>query len=88
MRIHDGVLSDAEVQINFSAGPDALPPPDHLNLNVELVGNDLEISWDSQPGKLYNLRSEEHTSELQSRRNLVCRLLLEKKKHPHPPSTP
>src|SRR5690349_24016259 len=26
-------------------------------------------------------RSEEHTSELQSRRDLVCRLLLEKKKH-------
>src|SRR3712207_8792905 len=28
-----------------------------------------------------NLRSEEHTSELQSRQYLVCRLLLEKKKH-------
>src|SRR3712207_7390910 len=28
------------------------------------------------------LRSEEHTSELQSRQYLVCRLLLEKKKHP------
>src|SRR5204862_7625944 len=27
------------------------------------------------------VRSEEHTSELQSRRDLVCRLLLEKKKH-------
>src|SRR5438874_10531730 len=27
-------------------------------------------------------RSEEHTSELQSRRDLVCRLLLEKKKNP------
>src|SRR5690349_23435688 len=27
-----------------------------------------------------NARSEEHTSELQSRRDLVCRLLLEKKK--------
>src|SRR5436309_11896899 len=27
-----------------------------------------------------NSRSEEHTSELQSRENLVCRLLLEKKK--------
>src|SRR5690349_22737808 len=27
-------------------------------------------------------RSEEHTSELQSRRDLVCRLLLEKKKQP------
>src|SRR5690606_41713475 len=29
------------------------------------------------------LRSEEHTSELQSRENLVCRLLLEKKKTRH-----
>src|SRR2546429_2466755 len=28
-------------------------------------------------------RSEEHTSELQSRLHLVCRLLLEKKKNPH-----
>src|SRR5690606_40369065 len=32
-----------------------------------------------QGGEL-RLRSEEHTSELQSRENLVCRLLLEKKK--------
>src|SRR5438309_8650063 len=29
---------------------------------------------------LYRLRSEEHTSELQSQFHLVCRLLLEKKK--------
>src|SRR5690349_24917475 len=29
-------------------------------------------------------RSEEHTSELQSRRDLVCRLLLEKKKRSQP----
>src|SRR5690625_5963237 len=29
-------------------------------------------------------RSEEHTSELQSRGHLVCRLLLEKKKNRHP----
>src|SRR5690349_23502827 len=28
-----------------------------------------------------DIRSEEHTSELQSRRDLVCRLLLEKKKN-------
>src|SRR5205814_7920008 len=35
-------------------------------------------------------RSEEHTSELQSLRHLVCRLLLEKKKHPQHerPGTP
>src|SRR3712207_7971864 len=31
-------------------------------------------------------RSEEHTSELQSRQYLVCRLLLEKKKRPDAPS--
>src|SRR2546422_7559742 len=31
------------------------------------------------------LRSEEHTSELQSRLHLVCRLLLEKKKAPSEP---
>src|SRR3712207_8968371 len=31
-------------------------------------------------GPLPSLRSEEHTSELQSRQYLVCRLLLEKKK--------
>src|SRR3989442_6841748 len=34
------------------------------------------------------LRSEEHTSELQSRPHLVCRLLLEKKKKPLPRSAP
>src|SRR5690606_39599713 len=32
-------------------------------------------------GQGKSVRSEEHTSELQSRENLVCRLLLEKKKH-------
>src|SRR5699024_12374610 len=34
------------------------------------------------------LRSEEHTSELQSRFDLVCRLLLEKKKRPQHLRTP
>src|SRR3712207_7396595 len=34
------------------------------------------------------LRSEEHTSELQSRQYLVCRLLLEKKKNPSTHSEP
>src|SRR3712207_8650414 len=33
--------------------------------------------------KTVNIRSEEHTSELQSRQYLVCRLLLEKKKKKH-----
>src|SRR5690606_41747856 len=35
----------------------------------------------STVGVVPGIRSEEHTSELQSRENLVCRLLLEKKKN-------
>src|SRR5690606_40522119 len=38
---------------------------------------DVLIKFQAEPDK----RSEEHTSELQSRENLVCRLLLEKKKN-------
>src|SRR5256886_13518860 len=46
------------------------------NLNTR-GPNPLQLRW----------RSEEHTSELQSQSNLVCRLLLEKKKRPSvPPS--
>src|SRR2546430_6989701 len=41
------------------------------------TGNVEWIKW----GKDGPSRSEEHTSELQSQSNLVCRLLLEKKKH-------
>src|SRR2546426_7324059 len=43
-----------------------------------LAGADLYLQ---PPGGLTPHRSEEHTSELQSPCNLVCRLLLEKKKH-------
>src|SRR3712207_6971963 len=43
-------------------------------LAVEAVGEQLEVREDACE------RSEEHTSELQSRQYLVCRLLLEKKK--------
>src|SRR5258705_9372316 len=50
-----------------------LIPEDAFTLAASL--NDFEVSrW------LSRVRSEEHTSELQSLRHLVCRLLLEKKK--------
>src|SRR2546427_4651247 len=42
------------------------------DLKAAAKGKDQELSYDT--------RSEEHTSELQSQSNLVCRLLLEKKK--------
>src|SRR5215510_16317779 len=37
-------------------------------------------SWSEDGADVRSCRSEEHTSELQSRGHLVCRLLLEKKK--------
>src|SRR2546430_4433550 len=36
---------------------------------------------DTRKNRRVSMRSEEHTSELQSQSNLVCRLLLEKKKN-------
>src|SRR5437868_13688778 len=48
-----------------------------------LIGTDKHAAW-VRPGLIAMVgddeRSEEHTSELQSRFDLVCRLLLEKKK--------
>src|SRR2546422_5702334 len=40
-----------------------------------------------EPERFFPVRSEEHTSELQSRLHLVCRLLLEKKKQTYKTST-
>src|SRR5690606_40720570 len=52
-----------------------LPPPQRLSQATTSF-----IASDCQGIHRMRLRSEEHTSELQSRENLVCRLLLEKKK--------
>src|SRR3712207_7471008 len=73
---------------------DLLDPPivDHHNLVGDLQslllivrdedGGDVDLVMQApQPGaQLLAHRSEEHTSELQSRQYLVCRLLLENKK--------
>src|SRR2546430_3725798 len=58
---------------------DALPIclRSRLDLNSELPGI---FHAFSRSGLVNRPRSEEHTSELQSQSNLVCRLLLEKKK--------
>src|SRR5690606_40718348 len=54
----------------------------HINIRLEQGGLDLIEVSDNGCGMARDdiARSEEHTSELQSRENLVCRLLLEKKK--------
>src|SRR5262249_58742556 len=46
-----------------------------------IVWSDLRTSPSPFGEQGFDLRSEEHTSELQSLTNLVCRLLLEKKKN-------
>src|SRR3989442_9737638 len=53
-----------------------------VNCNPETVSTDYDTS-DRHGNAGKNERSEEHTSELQSRPHLVCRLLLEKKKIIH-----
>src|SRR3712207_6946764 len=47
----------------------------------DLASVDREIDWVTKLRIIEGYRSEEHTSELQSRQYLVCRLLLEKKKN-------
>src|SRR5438067_9073274 len=57
----------------------AQPNPPARILDALIAGEiDVAVVWGPLAG-----RSEEHTSELQSRFDLVCRLLLEKKKKNH-----
>src|SRR5690625_7010989 len=70
---------------------DALPISPHpasktiSAVRQAIFGFGIGSNWRSAEGALTSAsRSEEHTSELQSRGHLVCRLLLEKKKQKKP----
>src|SRR3712207_8810881 len=75
--------------LGFGRSGDRLPEGDlhvlGLDLDAELPGQalgrdgEVRLAGAGEEGLLGLLRSEEHTSELQSRQYLVCRLLLEKK---------
>src|SRR3712207_8012935 len=61
-------------------GRDGRSLPASLDRN-DRRGDDRRLAIEVRPGVVVEVeRSEEHTSELQSRQYLVCRLLLEKKK--------
>src|SRR5437016_9845321 len=73
LSLHDALpISDGRVLVSGIVGdPQLQRLPAHAALCVDLVHGELRGTE----------RSEEHTSELQSLTNLVCRLLLEKKKN-------
>src|SRR5690349_22684570 len=73
LSLHDALpisLDDAHAHVGFGGADGDNPGAPGQR---PLRGEYLQV-------RLRQLRSEEHTSELQSRRDLVCRLLLEKKK--------
>src|SRR5690242_20930083 len=78
------ILCEKEMRDNAKVSDDELKFP---RRNLELLGEHgfLALTVPTEYGGLGEdhvayARSEEHTSELQSHVNLVCRLLLEKKK--------
>src|SRR5690625_6448998 len=71
-----GYLTYGEINDHL---PDDLVDADAIERIITTFG-DMGISVYDQAPDAETLRSEEHTSELQSRGHLVCRLLLEKKK--------
>src|SRR5260370_1192898 len=69
----------------YLCGRAACPPSPSMSTSIESVAAMIgpeRIAKEPTgiPGPIMAARSEEHTSELQSHLNLVCRLLLEKKK--------
>src|SRR2546426_5842523 len=56
--------------------------PAAASISAAAMDASVRIARSFSPKRQLILRSEEHTSELQSPCNLVCRLLLEKKKKP------
>src|SRR5690606_42052402 len=93
-RFGAGVAAEAHADVNGKCGEHELPCGEAEYMVQALVGAGFNVarlplgaaelkvggSVARRAWSRATLRSEEHTSELQSRENLVCRLLLEKKK--------
>src|SRR5690606_40973099 len=74
-RGREGVMNPQQIEETNLKGKDFLTLAD---FSPETISELLKLAAELK-AKHINGRSEEHTSELQSRENLVCRLLLEKK---------
>src|SRR5438034_5911942 len=90
MRFHEKTAEVETIQVSDSLNVDIAP--DGTIYGIELLNANQQLGGDNgghfvivneAAGKTEDIaleRSEEHTSELQSHSDLVCRLLLEKKK--------
>src|SRR5690606_40025555 len=74
-----GFSSNAQVKSTFGNDDVVKTVKFYPNPAVGFINFEFDRSYD-KTYTLYIFRSEEHTSELQSRENFVCRLLLEKNK--------
>src|SRR5690606_22494178 len=86
MKLYEQTKTKINSLKNYSFSFTMLSGENYFDGNIKVKGEKFKIEleglsmiYDGQKTST-NLRSEEHTSELQSRENLVCRLLLEKKK--------
>src|SRR2546428_8042440 len=72
--------SDLAVNARFPPEAGREPPPFKIQVSPTVAIDGVRVHLKAG-SRLVRERSEEHTSELQSRSDLVCRLLLEKKKY-------
>src|SRR5258708_26950571 len=76
------IVQVSTIQVSDTVSAQATPSPSPLTVTIYNGTTTVGASKIAE-----NIRSEEHTSELQSPDHLVCRLLLEKKKKRQIPST-
>src|SRR3712207_7412954 len=80
LSLHDALPISLITKTSFSIGAFFITHLSPHNILAAIIGRIAFFAELIFTSPLSFLRSEEHTSELQSRQYLVCRLLLEKKK--------
>src|SRR5439155_22577335 len=77
LSLHDALPISTSIQ-RYAGNPQSCPVSENASGGTPTDASMRKSCWRDHTSALS--RSEEHTSELQSRGHLVCRLLLEKKK--------
>src|SRR2546430_503299 len=76
----DKLPAEVKAGLEAKAGKGKIGKVESLTKKGKLVAYEAKVVTNGKKAEVQLPRSEEHTSELQSQSNLVCRLLLEKKK--------